>query len=408
MRDLGAPHSHLVSLVEKQDRRAPRSAYNPSVSADGRYVAYESSPGNLNFAKRYGGIGVVVRDTKTRRVIHVDPRNNRDARHVRRSSYNPSISADGRYVAFESSRQVQRGGIYSFELGVFVHDLHTHATITLEVGGPNAGRDASEPQMSADGRYVAFTSTARSGGGPSRVYVHELGTGRTSLVSREDGPRGKAANGESYEPQISDDGRYVAFTSTAPALGAGAGPGHARIFVRDLRTGSTRVASDPNNKGLPANAFAFEPAMSGDGRFVAFASVTPVAGGGHDARVFVRDLESGKTELVSRKSGGDGAPSKGFSSAPSISRDGRYVVFTSDAPNLSSHKFDLTRGVFVRDTESDKTTLLSKGFTVDGSNTRKVLAIIGASLLLAGLAALGSRELWRRRRRRPPAHAAAG
>ena len=83
-------------------------------------------------------------------------------------------------------------------------------------------------------------------------------------------------------------------------------------------------------------------------------------------------------------------------------------MFTSDAPNLSSHKFDLTRGVFVRDTKSDETKLLSKGFTVDGSNTRRVLAIIGGSLLFAGLAAFGSRALWRRRRRRPPSHAAAG
>jgi Tol biopolymer transport system component len=407
MRDVDAPHSHLVSLVEKQDRRAPRSAYNPSVSADGRYVAYESSPGNLNFGKRYGGIGVVLRDTRTRKIVHVDPHGIDDARRVRRSSYNPSISADGRYVAFESSRQVQHGGLYSYELGVFVRDLRTNETTALEVGGPNAGRDASEPQISGDGRYVAFTSTVRRGGGPSRVYVQELGTGRTSLVSREDGPHGRAANGESYEPQLSDDGRYVAFTSTAPALGGGAGPGHARVFVRDLRAGTTRIVSDPANEGLPADAFAFEPAMSGDGRFVAFASVTPVDGG-RESRIFVRDLRSGATELVSRKSGGDGDASKGFSSAPSISRDGRYVVFTSDAPNLSDRKFDLTRGVFVRDMESDETKLLSKGFTVGGTNKRRVVAIVGASLLLAGLAALGSRALVRRRRRRPPAHAAAG
>jgi Tol biopolymer transport system component len=407
MRDVDAPHSHLVSLVEKQDRRAPRSAYNPSVSADGRYVAYESSPGNLNFGKRYGGIGVVLRDIRTRKIVHVDPHGIDDARRVRRSSYNPSISADGHYVAFESSRQVQHGGLYSYELGVFVRDLRTHETTPLEVGGPNAGRDASEPQISGDGRYVAFTSTVRRGGGPSRVYVQELGTGRTSLVSREDGPHGRAANGESYEPQLSDDGRYVAFTSTAPALGGGAGPGHARVFVRDLRDGTTRIVSDPANEGLPADAFAFEPAMSGDGRFVAFASVTPVDGG-RESRIFVRDLRTGATELVSRKSGGDGEASKGFSSAPSISRDGRYVVFTSDAPNLSDRKFDLTRGVFVRDMESDETKLLSKGFTVVGSNKRRVLAIVGASLLLAGLAAFGSRALVRRRRRRPPAHAAAG
>jgi Tol biopolymer transport system component len=408
MRGVGAPHSRLVSLVEERDRDAPRSAYNPSVSADGRYVAYESSPGNLNFAKRYGGIGVVARDMITGRIIHVDPRSTSDARKVRRSSYNPSVSADGHYVAFESSRQVRRGRSYSYEVGVFVHDLRTGKTAPLRVAGPNAGRDASEPQISGDGRYVAFTSTIRSGGGPSRVYVQDVETGKMTLISRADGPGGKAARGESYEPQITSDGRYVAFTSTAPELGGGAGPGRARIFVRDLRQGKTELASVPGGESLPAKAFAFEPAISGNGRFVAFASVVPGRSGisGRASQVYVRDMQSGTTALVSRESGGDGASSKGFSSAPSISADGRFVAFTSDAPNLSDRKFDLTRGTFVRDTATGKTALVSKGFAVKGSNTRKVLAVIAASVLVAGLAVLLGSALLRRRRQ--PAHAATG
>jgi Tol biopolymer transport system component len=408
MRDVSAPHSRLVSLVEKRDRKAPRSAYNPSISAEGRYVAYESSPGNLNFAKRYGGISVVARGLLTGAIIHVDPRSSADARRIPRSSYNPSMSANGRYVAFESSRQVRGPGSHSYELGVFVHDLRTHSTIPVRVAGPSADRDSSEPQISADGRFVAFTSTARRvSGGPSRVLVHDLETGRTVLASRADGLDGEAATDESYEPQISNDGRYVAFTSTARNLGGGAGPGRARVFVRDLRQGETRLVSVPG-KSLPADAFAFEPAISGDGRFVAFASVVRSGAGvtGRESQVLLRDTRSESITLVSRESGAYGAKSEGFSSAPSVSADGRYVAFTSDAPNLSDRKFDLTRGTFVRDTASNETELLSKGFTVDGSNTRKVLAVIGASIVLAGLAAFGALLLLRRRRR--PAHAAAG
>jgi Tol biopolymer transport system component len=408
MRGVSAPHSQLVSLVEERDRGAPRSAYNPSVSADGRYVAYESSPGNLNFAKRYGGIGVLARDMINGRIIHVDPSSTSEARRVRRSSYNPSVSADGHYVAFESSRQVRRGGSYSYEVGVFVHDLRTGKTTPLRVAGPNAGRDASEPQISADGRYVAFTSTIRSGNGPSRVYMQDVETGKTTLISRANGSRGKPAGGDSYEPQISNDGRYVAFTSTASELGGGARAGRARVFVRDLHQADTKLVSVPGGESLPANAFASEPAISGDGRFVAFASIVPGRSGisGRASQVYVRDTESGTTALVSRESGEDGAASKGFSSAPSISADGRFVAFTSDAPNLSDHKFDLTRGTFVRDTANDKTELVSKGFAVKSSNTRKVLAVIAASVLLAVLAVLLGSLLVRRRRQ--PAHAATG
>ncbi len=409
-RDAGAPHSRLASLASKRHPKSPRSAYNASISANGRYIAYESAPGNLNFAKRYGGISVVARDLNTDTLIRVDPRNASDVRRMPRSSYNPSTSADGRHVAFESSRQVRGSGRNAFELGVFVRDLRARRTIPVRVAGPKAGRDASEPQISGDGRYVAFTSTARRAGddSPSQVLLQELGTGRSLLVSRADGIDGETASGESYEPRVSHDGRYVAFTSTASNLDGRAGRGSAGVFVRDLRKGETTLVSDSGgDDGPPANAFSFGPAISASGRFIAFASVVPGRSGvaGRESQVFLHDMRSGNTKLVSRGSGGDGSPSEGFSYDPVISADGRFVAFTSDAPNLSDRKFDLTRGIFLRDTRSSETALVSKGFTIERSNTRRILALVAVGLL-AAVGAGASRVFMRRRRR--PAPAAAG
>jgi Tol biopolymer transport system component len=401
MRALGAERSRLVSKVEPADRKAPRSAYNSSVSADGRYVAYETSAGNLNFAKRYGGIAVIVRDLVARKTIHVDPVSRADARREPRSSYNPQISADGRWVAFESSRQVRRGGRLSYALGVFVHDLRSGRTTALALTGPAGHRDASEPQISADGRFVAFTSTARGGaGGRSRVLVQDVVSGRTVVASRADGRAGALAEGESYEPKISADGRLVAFTSTARNLGA-AGKRQSRVYVRDLRSGRTELVSVAGGPDGPhAGAFAFEPAISSDGRFVAFASVVPGGKGrtGRRSQIFLRDLAGGTTALVSRESGTGGTRAHGFSSDPSVSNGGRFVVFTSDAPNLSDRKIHRVRGIFVRDTAKGETALVSEGFPVERSHRRRIAAAIAAVLVLfAGIALLIRRAARRRR-----------
>jgi Tol biopolymer transport system component len=393
-RDRGAHHSQLVSIAPRA-RKAPRSAYNASISGDGSLVAYETSAGNVNFAKRYGGTSVGLRDLRSDRVISIDPRSKADARHSPRSSYDPVISSNGRYVAFESSRQVTGTAGGPFELGVYVHDLRTRKTARLHpnpTSGVRAGQ-ASDPDLSGDGRYLAFSGSVPSPAGRlSQVFVHDFDTGRTTLVSSPNGVRGVKGNGESYDPAISADGHHVAFASTATNLISNPGRPRSRVYVRDLKLKTTELVSN-------TGAFAFEPAISEDGGRVAYASVT-LSGKeetGRDAQVFLRDLGSGTTTLISRESGEDGSPSDGFSTDPAISSDGRFVSFVSDAPNLSDRKFDSAKGIFVRDVAAAKTTLISKGFGLDTSPTKKLAAAGGVALVLLVLAFVVRRMVLRRR-----------
>ncbi len=322
--------STLIRRPDAGGRALPSSAYNPAVSADGRFVAFESSEGNLNFAKRYGAMGVWVRDLRRGVTTAVSAAPGPGPF----SSYNPTISADGRIVAYERA-EPERG-----ELDVWVTDLRTHRSRRIP---PPAGvaSDLYEPSLSPDGRWLAFTALARLGAaGPrqSEVYLRDLRTGTTVQVSDPTG-------GESWEPVVSTGGRVVAYTHG----------GH--VIVRDLATGGAAVVTPPERA-----TSASEPSLSADGRRVAF---TARAAGEQSTAVYVYDRNAGRSELASRASGPGGPPAMGASAHPSLSADGRSVAFTSDAWNLSPGKCNAARGVFVRDLERETTTLVSRN---DGAN----------------------------------------
>ena len=170
--------------------------------------------------------------------------------------------------------------------------------------------------------------------GVNNVFVHDRWTGATTLVSVA--IDGSESSGHSEEVSISADGRYVAFRSWASNLVNGDTNNLPDIFVRDLQTNQTTrvsVASD----GTQANNFSFNPSISADGRYVAFTSwannlVSGDTNGGRD--IFVHDRQTGATTRVSVATGGGQAAAD--SQRPSISADGRYVAFESDASNLVS------------------------------------------------------------------------
>src|SRR5215213_3375072 len=312
----------------------PSSNYNPAISADGRWVAFESAKGNLNFAKRYGQMGVLVRDLRTGRI--------RSASHPggasSRSAYNPTISGDGRLVAFEIYQHPERS---DSRTDVVVRDMRSGAT--TRVRPPAGAGDASEPRLSADGRRIAFTSLVRTPDGErSEVFVQDVASGRVRRASRPEE--------EAWEPVLSADGTMVAYTA-APR------PGVSVVVVRNLRRGSATEIGSPAGSGL-----AFEPSLSADGRRVAFVARP---GGIRRTQVFTRDVRGGPARLVSRADGPGGAPAQGAAVHPALSGDGTKVAFTSDAWNLAPAKCNSARGVFVRDLERSRTRLASIG---DGAN----------------------------------------
>ena len=146
----------------------PRSNYNPALSADGRWIAFESALGNLNFAKRYGRMQVLARDLRSGRTLAISHPPDLT---ISRSAYNPTISGDGRLVAYEAyDRPDEPGG----GTRIVVRDLRSGRERAVPVEG------ASEPRLSADGRWLAFSALVKA---RSVVFVRDLRSGRTRQVS---------------------------------------------------------------------------------------------------------------------------------------------------------------------------------------------------------------------------------
>ena len=287
-------------------------------------------------------------------------------------SFDPSISADGRYVAFESDADNLDGDSNDSVMDVFVRDALTNATILVSRATGAAGvagdGDSFNASISPDGRYVAFESEADNLDGDSNdsfgdIFVRDTVANTTTLVSRASGAAGAAGNGGSTDPSISPDGGHVAFQSFAMNLNADDGDPINDIFVRDLDAKTTAfVSRGSGNPGPAGNNNSYLPSISTDGRYIAFESyASNLAASNDDAfEVFVRDTVTNTTRLVSRDDGPGGAPGDGQSIRASISEDGHYVAFDSDAGNWEDESDDTATDVFLRDTVANTTTLVSR------------------------------------------------
>ena len=278
-----------------------------------------------------------------------------DGTQSRQGTFSPSISADGRYVAFVCDADDLVPGDMNLRTDVFVRDRLTATTslVSIASDGTQGNQFSCAPSISADGRYVVFASNATNlvpGDTNSRedVFVRDRQTGTTSRVSvASDGTQG---NGLSQRPQISADGRYVAFESESANLAPGDANGYSMdIFVFDRLSQTTErvsVASD----GSPGNGYSAAASISADGRYVAFESESTNLAPG-DANgwedVFVRDRVSGTTEQVSVDDAGVGGSSGSYS--PSISADGRYVAFTWCTAFVWNGDIRTVGDIFVRD-----------------------------------------------------------
>jgi Tol biopolymer transport system component len=331
-----------------------------SVDGSGRYVTFFSTAGNLVPGDINATADIFLRDRVTGATERVDVSSS--GAQANGFAQGPgSLSATGRYVVFASAASNLVPGDTNNEIDIFLRDRTAKTTrrVSLSTRGAQAKRDSYGASVSADGRYVAFGSFAENlvpgdRNGRRDVFVRDLRTGRTRLVSvRPDGVQG---DGESTTPVISDDGRYVAFLSTSTNFGTTNLGGGNDAYVKDLKTGALELVS-LNAQGRQFYAGPAELAMSGDGRFVAFSAfeLTPF-----QPQVYVRDRTRGTT--VTASVGPDGSASNGGSIQVSISHSGRYVAFQSGAHNLDPGA-PFFQNAYVRDLKTGTTTEVGRTST---------------------------------------------
>lgn len=357
--------------VAADGAQASGASANPSISANGRFVAFDSVASNLVQNDTNGVSDVFVKDLMTGAVIRVSVDSN--GFEGNGASGYPSISADGMTVAFESSATNLVPADTNAVTDVFVRQISLGVTTRVSVssGGVEANSSAFNAAISGDGRVIAFTTSANNlvsgdAGVWHDVFAHSLDTGTTTLVSvATDGARGNFSSGYLGRAAISEDGSIIAFQSVASTLVAGDTNGSRDVFLRDTANQTTtRVSVGPG--GVEGNADSGSTAsrpgisMSSDGRFVAFSAIATnlVSNDSNGHRdIFVRDRQLSVTTLVSVASNGDQA--LGDSYANTMSADGSVVVFDSSAANLVAGDTNGFVDIFRHDLTSGSTTRLS-------------------------------------------------
>ena len=366
------------------------NAYRPWMNADGRYLVFDSD-GKQVMGAPADPVGIrdiylYDRVAGTMERISVGPNGERahipeaDSTGACKDAPNPcgsqrgTISSDGRYVAFWSSADNLVAGDTNGHTDAFLRDRQTGQTILISKGfnGAAANGDSKRPVVSRDGQYVAFesaadnlvapatcTTTGGGGGGllgglfggggggqqtctggdtnkADDVFLYKISDGTLSMVSAA--PGGGAGNGASDRASMSADGHLIAFQSAASNLVSGASG--SQVYIKDLNTGQITLVSS-NASGAPGDKGSDSPSVSADGHFVSFDSkatnFNPADSGG-DMDIYVKDLTSGAIDQASVQTGGAQATGTNGSSIvggdSTISGDGRYVSFWSDANTL--------------------------------------------------------------------------
>ncbi len=378
-----------VSLDSAGEQGNGGSKY-PSISADGQDVAFQSAGSNLVAGDTNGAWDVFVHDRSTGQTERVSV-NTSGAEGNDGSGY-PSISADGQIVAFHSRASNLVAGDKNGTPDVFVHDCSTGLTerVSVSSSGKGGNSDSRDPSISADGRIVAFYSLASNlvAGDTNRstdVFVHDRSTGQTERVSVD--TSGAEGNEESQDPAIAAEGKIVAFYSAASNLVAGDTNGYPDVFVHDRLTGITERVSVHSN-GNEANEENLHPSISADGRIVAYSSWASnlVAGDTNSTvDVFLHDRSTGVTKRVSVDS--SGAQGNRGSDYPSISADGLFVAFYSVASNLVAGDTNGGRDVFVHERCRVDATWMNYGAGFPGSSgvplfTSRGDPVLGSKLTL--------------------------
>lgn len=379
--------SKIVRISVSSEGRQGNRGYDywggpPSINAHGRFIAFESMASNLVSGDTNGRSDVFVRDRDTDRDnIYDEPGAVTTARVSAwtNGGSKPSISANGRHVAFVTSTE-WAGDRNDTMLDVFSYDRLTGRTALVSVstdGVQDGGYPSWDPSTSADGRFIAFWSDAPSlvGQDPNDsvadVFVRDRDTDRNGVFDEPDkvrtvlvsvGRMGATANADSVRPFISSSGRYIAFESNATNLVANDTNGQRDIFVRDWFRGTTARIS-LSTSGVQSNNQSVVASISAHGRYLVFTSrASNLVGNDTNGYpdVFLRDRDTDadrvydepggvSTERINLSGSGSQAKSFSYSGGASISTTGRYATFDSDATNLVSGDTNGSTDVFLRD-----------------------------------------------------------
>lgn len=444
-----------LSLASRADTNLQATAiwgnsYYPSLSGDGRYVAFVS--GSIDLVPQYTDHddNIFVHDRMTRQTVLASPSTN-TLLGSSGAAGAPQLSGNGRFVAFESSSGDLIPGDTNTVLDVFVRNLTNNTTILVSVntnGQPanlrsdldygtrlistngqvivflsgatdisplatnvitqvfarslasntthlvsanSAGTDAGDldvqlAEVSEDGLVVAFAGDSTSyvpnfdGNGTRDVFVRNLTNGVTTLVSvSTNGEAGNSTSG--YYLFTSGDGRYVTFDSYASNLTTNNPTGNQQVYWRDTVSGVTKLVSVSTNSVDAGNFSSWPAAISRDGRYVFFTSLASdlVPGdNNNDYDAFVHDMVTDTTTLISVNLAGTGS-GHDYSEAEGMSADGRYFVFTSFASNLVAGPYTGDQHIYIRDRVAGTTTLASRRLgTTDPGNSDSYDAVISS------------------------------
>ena len=325
-----------------------------SVSADGRFVAFASDAANLVANDTLGARDIFVRDLQAGTTERISI--GTGGAEANNHSFAPGVSGDGRYVAFASFASNIVANDLNGESDIFVYDrtAGTVERVSVASDGTEGNEESVTPSISADGRYVTFTSPANNlvasdTNNDRDVFLHDRVSSATELISQaSDGTQGNFTSGGfgAGPARVSEDGQYVVFGSFANNLVAADTNGFDDLFVRDRIASTTERVSvgDDEEEG---NEHSLYGSISDDGRYVAFASAADNLVSSDDlgfADIFLRDREAGTTVRLSLAP--NASEANGDSAFAMIAADGGSVAFQSDASNLIAADGNGARDIF--------------------------------------------------------------
>jgi Tol biopolymer transport system component len=407
------PAGTITALTQSSGKG---NAYRPWMSDNGRYLVFDSDGKEV--------VSGVV-ETDDARDVYLYDRVTQSMERITNGiggppavpanceyicgSQRPTVSGDGRYVAYWSNATNLVAGDDNGMYDAFLYDRQTKTTTLISKLGTTLGNSHSRrPVVSRDGGWVAFESAAKNLAGPcglfgvcpdnnnaDDVFLYEVATGKVTLVSAT--PSGGPGNGASNRPSISANGRRIAFQSDATNLGVSDGNGTTDVYLRDLASAKTSLVS-AGPSGIPGDKASTSPSISANGRFVSFdtKALNFAAGDtGGDIDIYVKDLDTGGVDQASVRTGGGQASGTNGSSKvgadSTISGDGRFVAFWSDVSTLVdgdtnsqlcdnwTKKQVMCADVFIRDRVAGTTTRVVSpgGAQADGDAYSPALSVDG-------------------------------